>query len=342
MNAHYFKHQLQFIRPSGTSRGILTTKDSWFIVLEHEEKRGIGECSLLKGLSIDAVPHFEQELKKLCDSINNQTTLPNLTAWPSIRMGYEMALLDLSKETPYLLFPSEFTEGKSPIPINGLVWMGSLDYMKSQIKSLLERGFDCIKLKIGTLDFKKELQLLKQVRNEFKAQEITLRVDANGAFSPKNALEKLKQLSDYDLHSIEQPIAVNQWDIMSKLCEQSPVPIALDEELIGCFSEEKQQGLLDTIKPDYLIIKPSLLGGFQASDQWIALAKKNGIGWWITSALESNIGLNAIAQWTFKIEAMGHQGLGTGSLFKNNISSPLKINVGCLWNDNLIPWEKFY
>ena len=296
----------------------------------------------MKGLSIDAVPHFEQELKKLCDSINNQTTLPNLTAWPSIRMGYEMALLDLSKETPYLLFPSEFTEGKSPIPINGLVWMGSFDYMKSQIKSLLERGFDCIKLKIGALDFKKELQLLKQVRNEFKAQEITLRVDANGAFSPKNALEKLKQLSDYDLHSIEQPIAVNQWDIMSKLCEQSPVPIALDEELIGCFSEEKQQGLLDTIKPDYLIIKPSLLGGFQASDQWIALAKKNGIGWWITSALESNIGLNAIAQWTFKIEAMGQQGLGTGSLFKNNISSPLKINFGCLWNDNLIPWEKFY
>jgi len=342
MKARYFKRQLQFKRPSGTSRGMLTSKDSWFIILEHEGNSGIGECSLLRGLSIDAVPNFEQEIAKLCLSINDRTTLPDLTSWPSLKMGYEMALLDLSNERPYQLFPSEFSDGKAAIPINGLVWMGSVEYMKSQIKLLLESGFNCIKLKIGALDFIEEVQLLKHVRKDFNAQEITLRVDANGAFSPKNALEKLKQLSDYDLHSIEQPVGVNQWDLMRELCEQSPVPIALDEELIGCFSKEKQQELLETIKPDYLILKPSLLGGFSVADQWITLAKQKGIGWWVTSALESNIGLSAIAQWTYKIKASGHQGLGTGSLFRNNINGPLKINAGCLWTDNLIPWEKFY
>jgi o-succinylbenzoate synthase len=340
MEARYFKHSLQFKRPSGTSRGILINKDSWFIEFTENDKKGVGECSLMSGLSYDDTPGFENQLALLCSAINQRTPLPDLQQWPAIRMGYEMALLDLAQDQPFELYPSDFSNGKDCIPINGLVWMGTFDYMSQQIKSLLEKGFDCIKLKIGAIHFEEELALLTQIRKEFDAKEVKLRVDANGAFAPGDALEKLKRLSDFDLHSIEQPIAANQWQAMRYLSEKSPLPIALDEELIGRFSEEECLTLLDVIQPAFIILKPSLLGGFRASSQWIQWAERQGIGWWVTSALESNVGLNAIAQWTYQQEYKGHQGLGTGSLFTNNFESPLVIKKGCLWVDNLISWNK--
>lgn len=340
MEARYFKHSLQFKRPSGTSRGILINKYSWFIEFTENDKKGVGECSLLSGLSYDDTPGFENQLALLCSAINQRTPLPDLQQWPAIRMGYEMALLDLAQDQPFELYPSDFSNGKDCIPINGLVWMGTFDYMSQQIKSLLKKGFDCIKLKIGAIHFEEELALLTQIRKEFDAKEVKLRVDANGAFAPGDALEKLKRLSDFDLHSIEQPIAVNQWQAMRYLSEKSPLPIALDEELIGRFSEEECLTLLDVIQPAFIILKPSLLGGFRASSQWIQWAERQGIGWWVTSALESNVGLNAIAQWTYQQEYKGHQGLGTGSLFTNNFESPLVIKKGCLWVDNLISWNK--
>ena len=339
MEARYFKHSLQFKRPSGTSRGILINKYSWFIEFTENDKKGVGECSLLSGLSYDDTPGFENQLALLCSAINQRTPLPDLQQWPAIRMGYEMALLDLAQDQPFELYPSDFSNGKDCIPINGLVWMGTFDYMSQQIKSLLEKGFDCIKLKIGAIHFEEELALLTQIRKEFDAKEVKLRVDANGAFAPGDALEKLKRLSDFDLHSIEQPIAANQWQAMRYLSEKSPLPIALDEELIGRFSEEECLTLLDVIQPAFIILKPSLLGGFRASSQWIQWAERQGIGWWVTSALESNVGLNAIAQWTYQLGVSMPQGLGTGSLFVNNISSPLYIEKGCLGIDNSLPWD---
>jgi L-alanine-DL-glutamate epimerase-like enolase superfamily enzyme len=257
-------------------------------------------------------------------------------------MGYETALLSLKSSDPYSLFPSLFTDTKESIPINGLVWMGTFDFMKAQIDSLLEREFNCIKIKIGAIDFEEELRLLAQLRNRYDANTITIRVDANGAFKPQEALKKLDQLSKYQIHSIEQPIAVNQWELMSTLCQKSSIPIALDEELIGVFDAETQSSMLSQIQPQYLIFKPSLLGGFSNTQSWIDLADTYSIKWWVTSALESNIGLNAIAQWTYSKKVSLPQGLGTGSLFLNNIDSSLVIKKGCLWNDKSIPWKEIF
>ena len=342
IKARFIKHTLVFKSPSATSRGILTTKDSWFLILKEKGKIGIGECSILKGLSYDDHPDFEAKIDLFCNQINTGQALLDLTPWPAIKMVYETALLSIKSSTPHTLFPSLYTEAKDSIPINGLVWMGSFDYMKEQIDSLLDREFDCIKIKIGAIDFNEELRLLAQLRNRYDSKTITIRVDANGAFAAGDALNKLDQLNAYEIDSIEQPIAINQWEHMSTLCRKSPIPIALDEELIGVFDPEIQSELLTQIKPQYLIFKPSLLGGFSNTQKWIDLAKKHNIAWWITSALESNVGLNAIAQWTYSKNPFVPQGLGTGSLFLNNIDSPLVIKKGCLWNDNAISWKKFF
>tara|TARA_B100000768_G_scaffold167554_1_gene171742 strand:- start:77 stop:1108 length:1032 start_codon:yes stop_codon:yes gene_type:complete len=342
IKARFIKHTLVFKSPSATSRGILTTKDSWFLILKEKGKIGIGECSILKGLSYDDHPDFEAKIDLFCNQINTGQALLDLTPWPAIKMGYETALLSIKSSTPHTLFPSLYTQAKDSIPINGLVWMGSFDYMKEQIDSLLDREFDCIKIKIGAIDFNEELRLLAQLRNRYDSKTITIRVDANGAFAAEDALNKLDQLNAYEIDSIEQPIAINQWEHMSTLCRKSPIPIALDEELIGVFDPEIQSELLTQIKPQYLIFKPSLLGGFSNTQKWIDLAKKHNIAWWITSALESNVGLNAIAQWTYSKNPFMPQGLGTGSLFLNNIDSPLVIKKGCLWNDNAISWKKFF
>lgn len=340
MKAHFKKHTLIFKNPSGTSRGVLLKKDSWFLILSKDRKSGIGECSILKGLSYDDHPDFEKTLAMLCNQITRGETLLDLTSWPAIKMGYEMALLSLKGIHSYELFPSFFTKGSKSIPINGLVWMGSYDFMKQQIDALLSKGFNCIKIKIGALDFDEELRLIAQLRKRYDAKTISIRVDANGAFLFSEALSKLQKLSAFRLHSIEQPIATKQWENMAFLCKKTPIPIALDEELIGVFSKALQIQMLDQICPQYLVFKPTLLGGFSSTLQWLSLAKEKGIDWWITSALESNIGLNAIAQFTFLKNISIPQGLGTGSLFTNNIESPLVIKKGCLWTDNSISWKQ--
>ena len=253
-----------------------------------------------------------------------------------------MAFLDLANGGKRITYSREFIENASRIPINGLVWMGDKSFMFEQIKNKLNAGFQCIKMKIGAINFKEECELLRYIRQQFSADEIILRVDANGAFQPQEALEKLKQLAEYDIHSIEQPIKQGQWPEMAELCLKTPLPIALDEELIGIYSHTEKAQLLKNIKPQYIILKPSLMGGFKSADAWIEHAETQHIGWWMTSALESNIGLNAIAQFTAKHQVNVPQGLGTGQLFHNNIASPLSIEQGQIFYDTTKTWDLSY
>ena len=341
MKATYHKYLLDFKRPSGTSRGVLTQKETWFIVLEENGKKGIGECGILRGLSVDDRDDYEEKLIWTCQNIHlgEEKLWNELIEFPSIQFGIEMAFQSLNCENPFVLFPSDFTNSTKSIVINGLVWMGDEQYMKDQIEEKLAQGFTCIKLKIGAIDFQKELDLLRFIRQNFDAKTIEIRVDANGAFSENLALSKLNQLAGYELHSIEQPILNNHTDTMSELCKITPIPIALDEELIGVFSFEEKEQLLQKIKPQYIILKPSFIGGFRGTKQWIDLAEKYNIGWWITSALESNVGLNAIAQFTFLQNNKMPQGLGTGSLYNNNFDCPLEVSNGQLWYRNNLSWD---
>ena len=341
ITAQYHKYILNFKRPSGTSRGILKTKETWFIILKENDKTGIGECGILRTLSIDDRPDYEEKLKWVCDNIHLglEKLLEEVYDFPSIQFGLEQAFLSLRSNSPFELFSSEFTKGNDSIPINGLIWMGDKAFMKTQIKEKLATGFSCIKMKIGAIDFNTELELLTSIRKEFSSEEIELRVDANGAFSPENALEKLKRLSELELHSIEQPIKLGQFEAMASLCDKTPLPIALDEELIGVFSVTKKQEILQKIQPQYIILKPSLVGGFAGSQEWINFAEQQNCGWWITSALESNVGLNAIAQWTYTLNSTMPQGLGTGGLYTNNFDSKLEIEKGSLQYNNSKKWK---
>ena len=341
MKAFYKKYILEFKRPSGTSRGILKTKETWFLILEKNGRYGIGECGIFRGLSIDDVPEYEERLKWVCANIHlGENELWNeLIDFPSIQFGVEQAFLSLASDDPHILFPSSFTKHKNFIPINGLIWMGEEEFMQEQIRQKLKDGFRCIKMKIGALDFERELALLATIRNRYSTSEVELRVDANGAFEPSDAFEKLNQLAKYDIHSIEQPIKQGNVTKMSELCLNTPLPIALDEELIGIKTTAKKEELLQTIRPQYIILKPSLVGGYKGSKEWINLAEKNNIGWWITSALESNIGLNAIAQWTYTLKSFLPQGLGTGGLFTNNFESPLVVDNGALYYSDNLKWK---
>lgn len=341
MHATYRKYILNFKRPSGTSRGVLTTKETWLLSITDKDKKGIGECGILRSLSIDDRPDYEDKLKWVCENIHLgvEQLWSNLIEFPSIQFGVEMAFKSLRSTDPFVLFPSEFTEGTAPIPINGLVWMGDKSFMKEQIFRKIEDGFRCIKMKIGAIDFNAELDLLKYIRTQFNADEIEIRVDANGAFSAVESLEKLKQLSDFELHSIEQPITRGQWQEMADLCSRSPVPIALDEELLGIDTVTKKQQLIQTIQPHFLIFKPSLIGGYKGTDQWIELTEREGISWWITSALESNVGLNAISQWTYTKQPLLPQGLGTGGLYTNNFESSLYVEQGKIWYNPEVFWN---
>ena len=341
LKAHFQKHILHFKNPSGTSRGVLTEKETWFIILEQNGKKGVGECGLLRGLSIDDRPDYEEKLQWTCDNIGlgKDKLWKQLIEFPSIQFGVEMAFQSLASETPFVLFPSEFTSYEKSIPINGLVWMGNEAFMKQQIEEKIASGFHCIKLKIGALNFEKELGLLRFIRSHFNAVQIEIRLDANGAFDSNDALFKLNQLSEFKIHSIEQPIQRKQHDIMSELCKTSPIPIALDEELIGVLGFEEKEKLLQKIQPQFIILKPSFIGGFRGARQWISLAQKYNIGWWITSALESNIGLNAIAQWTYIQSNEMPQGLGTGALYINNFDCPLEVTNGELWYDKNKNWD---
>ena len=341
IQATYHKYLLNFKQASGTSRGILRTKETWFIILKKDGKIGVGECGLFRGLSIDDVPNYEQKLQWFCENINQglDILLSEAIYFPSIQFGLEQAFLSLKAQNLFELFPSDFTKGTQNISINGLIWMGDKAFMQQQIKDKLEEGFSTIKMKIGAIDFDTEINLLTSIRKEFSSKEITLRVDANGGFTPKNALEKLQRLSELDIHSIEQPIQQGQWQEMAYLCEKTPLPIALDEELIGVFNPKEKEKCMETIKPQYIILKPSLVGGLEGSEAWISIAKKHNIDYWITSALESNIGLNAIAQWTQTLGNPLPQGLGTGSLFTNNFESPLEVSNGSLGYNNKIAWK---
>ncbi|TGV04026.1 o-succinylbenzoate synthase [Flavivirga rizhaonensis] len=339
--ASYKKYILNFKHASGTSRGILKTKETWFLILKFEDKQGIGECGLFRGLSADDRSDYEETLQWLCENINNDLDdlLSELIEFPSIQFGLETAFKSLESQNKFELFPSKFIQSNDFIPINGLIWMGTEAFMKQQIKEKLDAGFSCIKMKIGAIDFQTEINLIKSIRKEFTSKDIELRVDANGAFLPSEALEKLKILSDFDLHSIEQPIKQGQIEVMTQLCIDTPLPIALDEELIGIFSVTNKQKLLQTINPQYIILKPSLVGGFKGSNEWIDIAEQQQTGWWITSALESNIGLNAIAQYTYSKQSKMPQGLGTGGLFTNNFESPLQVKNGTLQYNNSIKWN---
>lgn len=335
------KYTLQFLRPAGTSRGIYTTKDSWFIFLSDQGKTGIGECSLLKDLSYDDRPGFENKLKRVCTEINSGTFNfeESLYEFPAIRFGLETALLDFQNGGNHILFPSDFTQGKAGIVTNGLIWMGDKTYMREQISAKLRLGFSCIKLKIGALDWNTEQEIITEMRRQFNTDDLTIRVDANGAFSFEQAPEVLSALAEMRVHSIEQPIKAGHWEQMAELCSTTPTPIALDEELIGIFPESKKKELLETIRPQYLILKPGLLGGFSACDEWISLANEMQTGWWVTSALESNIGLNAISQWVFTKDVSTAQGLGTGLLFSNNIGSPLTLTGEKLFYEPAKSWD---
>ncbi len=340
----YKKHVFRFKRPAGTSRGVLRQKTSYYLLVRNTENpdiTGMGECSTIKGLSPDPWERYEETLEAVCYGPEPPEYWlgSGLDDFPSIRFGLETALFDRQKGGRRILFPSAFTEGREGIPINGLIWMGDTGFMKRQIREKLEAGFRCIKLKIGAIDFEKELELLRMIRQEHDEKELELRVDANGAFAPEEAMEKLKQLSELGIHSIEQPIRQGQWEEMAKLCEKSPVPIALDEELTGLKTNENIQKMMETIHPQYLVLKPSLLGGFSRSRWYIHAAEQAGAGWWVTSALEGNIGLNAIAQWTFLLENTMPQGLGTGQLFTNNVPSPLFVQGDQLWFNRKNRWD---
>lgn len=332
MKARFQKYELQFKRPAGTSRGVYSSRPVWFLFLTKNGRTGIGECAPLPGLSKETPRQVEQLLTEICANPKSFVDdWPRLQQIPSVQFGLETAWLDLQSGGKQHLFSSEFTEGESGIPINGLIWMGNPEFMKSQIDEKLEAGYRCLKLKIGAINFEKEWELLQAIREKYTADEIILRVDANGAFGADEVLEKLRQLAKLDIHSIEQPISPGQLDAMARLCRQTPLPIALDEELIGITKRIEKEQLLEMIRPQFLILKPSLHGGLSGCDEWIELANSRKIGWWITSYLESNIGLNAIAQWAFTKNVPTHQGLGTGQLFTNNFDSPLEIRGEKLW-----------
>lgn len=340
MKASHIEYCLDFKFPAGTSRGFLLRKPSSFLLLEKDGFTGIGECSTIPNLSTDPVETYSEKLEEVCRLLNEgcEATAIDLSLFPSIAFGLETALVDLKARGSKCLFPSAFTQGETGIPINGLVWMGDKDFMQKQIREKIAAGYHCIKLKVGALDFETELEIISGIRQQFSPEDIELRLDANGGFTPTDALEKLEKLAAFHIHSIEQPIKQKQFEAMAMLCRQSPIPIVLDEELIGVRPADKEF-ILEKIKPAYIILKPSLVGGFRQSEEWIRLAEKHNIAWWITSALEANIGLNAIAQWTYTLNSHLPQGLGTGQLYHNNIPSPLAIENAKLFYKPEVDWD---
>ncbi len=344
----WIRKRLRFNQPAGTSRGVLDEKPSWYLVARDSASQriiGIGECGPIPGLSIDDLSQLEGTLDDICRSGTTASAVDISTyqGFPSIQFGLESLHRDLLEDGDGILFPSDFTRGTASIPINGLIWMGDPAFMSKQISAKLDAGYRCLKLKIGSLDFTTECSILKELRSRFQEDDLEIRVDANGAFNAAEALDKLAKLSQFKLHSIEQPIMPGQFEHMAALCRESPLPIALDEELIYTGPGEKKS-LLDSLQPQYIILKPSLLGGFAQAEEWIATAEAAGIGWWVTSALESTIGLNAIAQWAATLDSKMPQGLGTGQIYSNNISAPLYLDGDKLcynpdkgWNYRSLP-----
>lgn len=332
LKASHRPYQLQFKSPVLTSRGQMTVKNGYYLYITDGTNTGVGECSFIEGLSMDDLTNYESALGTLCKAIEagNEEQFPDFSHFPSIAFGYECAMCDLKTGGKQVLFESDFTAGKASIDINGLVWMGEKEFMLKQIEEKLEAGFTCIKMKVGALPFEEEVKVLEFIRAQYPAEKIEIRLDANGAFNAEDVFKKLAALAQFHIHSIEQPVKPGQPDLMRRVREECSISIALDEELIGIGRQSYAAQLLETIKPQYLILKPSLLGGFAVCDMWIQLALQHNIGWWATSALESNIGLNAIAQWVFTKNNPMVQGLGTGSLYKNNVQTPLVVEGGQL------------
>jgi len=344
IKARLTHREFQFRRPATTSRGTFLKKKVQYILLYHTDEpamAGIGECSLFPGLSFDDRKGFEQRLQEAVDRINQGdfSTDASLLDWPSINFALETAWKDIRVFGSKILYPSDFTEGKDSIGINGLIWMDDREGMNRQIRQRIEEGFTCLKLKIGSLRLDEEIEILNYLRKEYPADELEIRVDANGAFRLRDAPEMLNILSKYDLHSIEQPIPAGHVEAMANLCESSPVPIALDEELIGIHTSAARRNLIEIIKPQYIVLKPGLLGGIASAADWVNAARESGTSWWVTSALETNIGMNAIAQWTFTLNNPTAHGLSTGALYAENIPSPLYLFGERLYFDPDRKWD---
>ena len=332
---------LHFLQPAGTSRGVYNTRLSFYLKLTSDEQPdvvGVGECATLPDLSCDAMPpnEYERKLRTFCDEYERTGVIDYeaMRPYPSMLFGLETAVAQFNAKGSLNFFDTPFGRGEEGIPINGLVWMGTFEEMFERLEAKLKAGFHCIKIKIGAIDFNRELQLIRHIRSTFSRNNVELRVDANGGFTPEEALSRMEALVQYDIHSSEQPIKQNQWTEMARLCAATPLPIGLDEELIGVNERQKKIELLDTIRPQYIVLKPSLHGGMVGTEEWIQLARERSIGSWITSALESNVGLNAIAQLTANIYGSNirhAQGLGTGQLFADNIEIPLKVVGDKLW-----------
>lgn len=361
LQADFYKQVFHFSFDARTSRGTMREKVSWFIKVWDSaapEKTGVGECGPLPGLSIDHRPELEEEIRGFIQKFNQASVAQpevssltgineviikalgdSITNYPSLIFAFETALLDLLNGGNRVIFSNSFLAG-TPIPINGLIWMGGLDFMLQQIEIKIRDGFTCLKLKVGGLDFEKECDVLQYIRRKYFREKITIRLDANGAFKTEEALYKLNELARFEVHSIEQPIRAGRPEL-EELCRKSPIPVALDEELIGVKSQAEKEALLARVKPQHIIIKPTLHGGFHSTAEWIEIAERQGIGWWITSALESNVGLNAIAQFTARYPVSIPQGLGTGMLYTDNIESPLAVNKGFLSYDKSLEWSSF-
>lgn len=332
LKASHKPYQLQFKSPVLTSRGQMKVKNGHYLYITDGVNTGVGECSFIEGLSIDDLDIYGNALNTLCKAIEagNEEQFPDFSHFPSIAFGYECAMRDLKTGGRQVLFESDFTHGSKSIAINGLVWMGEKEFMLQQIEQKLTDGFTCIKMKVGALPFEEEIKVLEFIRAQYPPDKIEIRLDANGAFNANDVFDKLHTLSQFTIHSIEQPVKPGQFALLREVCETSSIPVALDEELIGIHRHSYAAELLQAVKPQYIILKPSLLGGFEVCDMWIELAEQSNMGWWATSALESNLGLNAIAQWAFTKNNPMVQGLGTGSLYTNNVESPLVVEGGYL------------
>lgn len=344
LKADYTKHRLDFKRPAGTSRGTYTSRDIWIIRLwdtDNPDVVAYGECAPLPDLSPELDDKYEAKIKEVCDTIEDFFFWldDGLTDYSSIRFGLETVLTDFHSGANRELYLTSFTENNEGLLINGLIWMGDAEFMREQIQEKLSQGYRCIKLKIGTHAIEEELEIIRSIRHEFSKEELEIRVDANGAFDPETVMPILEQLAELDIHSIEQPIAPGQIGKMRFLCRKSPVAIVFDEELIGVNTYEDKVALLKNTKPQFLVLKPSLHGGLSGCEEWIELAEEKNIGWWITSALESNIGLNAIAQWASQFELNMPQGFGTGQLFTNNFPSPLEVEGDGLFYNSKQEWD---
>lgn len=341
LKAAYTPYSLIFKEPAITSRETMTRKDTYFVKIWDDSSPdlfGIGECALFKGLGADDKPDYEARLSEACRTVDS-LSLSDLNDYSSIRFGFETALNDLKNGGQRSPFPGAWSRGKKSFVINGLVWMGDRRTMVRRVRQKLGAGFTCIKFKIGGIDFDEEVSMISEIRKEFSIGDLEIRLDANGSFSPDNAIKKLNVLAEFGIHSIEQPIRSGQWQDMRRICASSPIDIALDEELIGVNTTALKRELISQIKPSYIILKPSLCGGFAGADEWISIAENASVGWWATSALESNIGLNAIAQWVDNHNPVMPQGLGTGQLYVNNIPSPIMQNGERLYYDSDQKWE---